>query len=54
MSPLFLGWSSNAANPVEFLLHTLTSCLTISLVANAAVRGITIEDINTSKVGFYS
>ncbi|MBT5869554.1 MAG: OsmC family protein [Nitrospinaceae bacterium] len=49
--PLILGGTSNAANPVEYLLHALTSCLTTSLVAHAAVRGITVEDINTSTEG---
>ena len=49
--PLLLGGTGNAANPVEHLLHALTSCLTTSLVAHAAVRGITVEDINTSTEG---
>lgn len=49
--PLLIGGTGNAANPVEHLLHALTSCLTTSLVAHAAVRGITVEDINTSTEG---
>jgi uncharacterized OsmC-like protein len=49
--PSLLGGTGKAANPVEFLLHALTSCLTTSLVAHAAVRGITVEDINTSTEG---
>jgi uncharacterized OsmC-like protein len=49
--PLLLGGTNNAANPVEHLLHALTSCLTTSLVAHAAVRGILVEDINTSTEG---
>ena len=49
--PPLLGGNGSAANPVEYLLHALTSCLTTSLVAHAAVRGITVEDINTSTEG---
>ncbi len=49
--PFLLGGTSNTANPVEYLLHALTSCLTTSLVAHAAVRGITVEDIKTSTEG---
>jgi uncharacterized OsmC-like protein len=49
--PPLVGGNGRAANPVEYLLHALTSCLTTSLVAHAAVRGITVEDINTSTEG---
>ena len=49
--PPLLGGNGSAANPVEYLLHALTSCLTTSLVAHAAVQGITVEDINTSTEG---
>jgi uncharacterized OsmC-like protein len=49
--PPLIGGNGDAANPVEFLLHALTSCLTTSLVAHAAVRGIVVEDINTSTEG---
>ena len=34
--PVSLSGNDTAPNPVEFLLHALTSCLTTSLVAHAA------------------
>lgn len=49
--PPLIGGNGDAANPVEYLLHALTSCLTTSLVAHAAVRGIVVDDINTSTEG---
>jgi uncharacterized OsmC-like protein len=49
--PVSLSGNDTAPNPVEYLLHALTSCLTTSLVAHAAVRGITIEDITSSTEG---
>ncbi len=49
--PPVLAGNGSAANPVEYLLHALTACLTTSLVAHAAVRGIVIEDIKTSTEG---
>lgn len=49
--PVSLSGNDAAPNPVEYLLHALTSCLTTSLVAHAAVRGITIEDITSSTEG---
>ena len=41
--PAILARADNGANPVEHLLHALASCLTTSMVAHAAVRGIRIE-----------
>ena len=49
--PVSLSGNDTAPNPVEHLLHALISCLTTSLVAHAAVRGITIEDITSSTEG---
>ncbi len=49
--PVLLGGKGSAANPVEHLLHALTSCLTTSLVAHAAVRGIEVKDIISSTEG---
>ena len=40
-----------AANPVEYLLHALASCLTTSMVYHAAARGIQIEEIESSLEG---
>jgi len=39
------------ANPVEHLLHALASCLTTSMVAHAAVRGIEIEELESTLEG---
>jgi uncharacterized OsmC-like protein len=49
--PPALSGNDSAPNPVEYLLHALTSCLTTSLVAHAAVRGIVIESVKTSTEG---
>jgi uncharacterized OsmC-like protein len=48
--PILLG-QDTAANPVEHLLHALASCLTTSMVYHAAVRGIHIEEIESSLEG---
>jgi uncharacterized OsmC-like protein len=49
--PGFLGGENTAPNPVEHLLHSLTSCLTTTLTYHAAVQGISIGAIETSAVG---
>ena len=43
--PPILAGGDEGANPVEFLLSALAACVTTSMVAHAAVRGIHI-DIN--------
>ena len=48
--PVLLG-QDNAANPAEFLLHSLASCLTTSLVYHAAARGIHIESVESKLDG---
>jgi uncharacterized OsmC-like protein len=48
--PALLG-KDRAANPVEYLLHALASCLTTSMVYHAAARGIQIEEIESSLEG---
>jgi uncharacterized OsmC-like protein len=40
-----------AANPVEYLLHALASCLTTSMVYHAASRGIQIHHVESSIEG---
>ena len=40
--PPLLAGRGKDANPVEYLLHALVSCLTTTLVYHAAVRGIKI------------
>lgn len=49
--PAILAGNDEAANPVEHLLHALASCLTTSMVAHAAVRGIEIEELESELEG---
>lgn len=49
--PQSLGGTDKGANPVEYLLKALASCLTTSIVAHAAVRGIAIEEIESQVDG---
>ena len=48
--PVLLG-EDHGANPVEFVLHALASCLTTSMVYHAAARGITIDSIESRLEG---
>lgn len=49
--PEFLSGSNSAPNSVEYVLHALTSCLTVTLTYHAAVQGIALGAIETSAVG---
>ena len=49
--PPILAGADSAANPVEHLLHALASCVTTSLVAHAAVKGIHIEEMESELEG---
>lgn len=49
--PAILAGKDEGANPVEHLLHALASCLTTSMVAHAAVRGIAIEELESELEG---
>lgn len=49
--PAILLGKDAAANPVEYLLHALASCVTTSMVYHAAARGIRIEQIESSFEG---
>ena len=49
--PAILAGNDHGANPVEHLLHALASCLTTSMVAHAAVRGIRIEEMESMLEG---
>lgn len=49
--PAMLSGRDVAANPVEHLLHALASCLTTSMVAHAAVRGIAIRTVESEIEG---
>ncbi len=48
--PVLLG-GDYAANPVEFVLHALTACMTTSMVYHAAVRGIEIGAVDSALEG---
>ena len=49
--PPILAGNDDGANPVEHLLHALASCVTTSMVAHAAVRGIQIEELESELEG---
>ena len=49
--PPILAGEDSAANPVEHLLHAVCSCLTTSLVAHAAVRGIPLLSVESTVEG---
>ena len=48
--PILLG-EDRAANPVEYLLHALTACLTSTIIYKAAARGIAIESLESTLEG---
>ena len=48
--PILLG-NDNGANPVEYVLHSLASCLTTSLVYHAAARGIKLDSVESKLDG---
>ncbi len=49
--PPLLAGQDQGANPVEHLLNALASCVTTSMVAHAAVRGIHIEEVESELEG---
>lgn len=49
--PPVLAGDDEAPNPVEHLLHALASCVTTSLVAHAAVKGIRLDSVESSVEG---
>lgn len=49
--PPILAGNDMAPNPVEHLLNALASCVTTSLVAHAAVRGIKLEEVESEIEG---
>ena len=49
--PPLLAGNDAGANPVEHLLNALAACLTTSMVAHAAVRGIPIESLESELEG---
>ncbi len=48
--PVLLG-NDNGANPVEYLLAGLAGCLTTSLVAHAAAKGIKLDSVESTLEG---
>jgi uncharacterized OsmC-like protein len=49
--PDILLGADKGANPVEYLLHALASCVTTSMVYHAAARGIEVEHVESSLDG---
>lgn len=49
--PPMLAGQDQAPNPVEHLLNALAGCVTTSLVAHAAVRGIPIQEVESELEG---
>jgi uncharacterized OsmC-like protein len=49
--PPILAGHDTGANPVEHLLNALAACVTTSMVAHAAVRGIHIEALESELEG---
>lgn len=49
--PPLLAGEEQGANPVEHPLNALASCVTTSMVAHAAVRGIHIEELESELEG---
>jgi uncharacterized OsmC-like protein len=49
--PPILAGRDQGANPVEHLLNALAACVTTSMVAHAAVRGIQIEELESELEG---
>jgi uncharacterized OsmC-like protein len=49
--PDVLLGGDTGANPVEHLLHALTSCVTTSMVYHAAARGIEVQQVESTLEG---
>ena len=49
--PPIIAGNDDGANPVEHLLNALAACVTTSMVAHAAVRGIHIEELESELEG---
>ena len=49
--PAINSGGDSSPNPMEFVLHSLASCLTSTLVYHAAVQGIEIESVESSLEG---
>ena len=49
--PAVNSGGDSSPNPMEYVLHSLASCLTSTLVYHAAVQGIEIESVESSLEG---
>jgi uncharacterized OsmC-like protein len=49
--PAITAGGDSAPNPMEYVLHSLASCLTSTMVYHAAVQGIEIESAESSLEG---
>lgn len=49
--PTMLAGRDEAANPVEHLLNAVAACVTTSMIAHAAVRGIHIDQLESHVEG---
>jgi len=49
--PCVNSGADTSPNPMEYVLHSLASCLTSTLVYHAAVQGIEIESVESSLEG---
>ena len=49
--PIINAGNDSAPNPMEFVLHSLASCLTSTMVYHAAVQGIEVESVESSLEG---
>lgn len=49
--PPMLAGDDQAPNPVEHLLNALAGCITTSMIAHAAVRGIHVEEMESELEG---
>jgi uncharacterized OsmC-like protein len=48
--PVLLG-NDEGANPVEYLMHALASCVTTSMVYHAAAQGIEVQEVESTIAG---
>lgn len=49
--PQITAGGDSAPNPMEFVLHSLASCLTSTMVYHASVQGIEVESVECSLEG---
>ena len=49
--PAITSGQDSSPNPMEYVLHSLASCMTSTLVYHAAVQGIDIESVESSLAG---